>query len=145
MSGGNVPVVYMQRTETFSASHRLHSPLLSDEENLLTYGKCYHKYGHGHNYKVKVTLKGPVDPKTGMVMNLIDLKKFIEEAIMSVFDHKNIDIDVPYFKHNISTTENVAVYIWNSMKEKVGNLLYEIKVNETDKNVFIYRGEFQSN
>ncbi|KAH9503236.1 hypothetical protein Btru_068518 [Bulinus truncatus] len=135
------PIVYVQRSESFSACHRLHSPSLSDEENRMTYGKCNHINGHGHNYKVKVTLKGQTDPITGMVINIVDLKKYMEEAIMSVLDHKNIDKDVAYFKDHVSTSENIAVFIWQSMKEKVGNLLYEIKINETDKNVCIYKGE----
>ncbi|CAL1529702.1 unnamed protein product [Lymnaea stagnalis] len=77
-----------------------------------------------------------------MVINIVDLKMYIEEAIMSVLDHKNIDQEVPYFKDHVSTMENIAVFIWNSIKEKVGGLLYEVKVHETDKNIGWYRGEF---
>ncbi|XP_005106705.2 6-pyruvoyl tetrahydrobiopterin synthase [Aplysia californica] len=135
------PVVFIQRIESFSACHRLHSPYLSDEENKALFGKCNSPNGHGHNYKVEVTLKGPIDPATGMVINITELKKYIEEAIMSVLDHKNIDKDVPYFKSNVSTMENIAVFIWDNMKKNLGNLLYEIKLHETDKNVTWYRGE----
>ncbi|BFZ01056.1 hypothetical protein BsWGS_04095 [Bradybaena similaris] len=135
------PVVYIQRSETFSACHRLHSSQLSDEENLALFGKCNHPHGHGHNYKVEVTLRGPVDPVTGMVINIVDLKQFMEEAIMSVLDHRNLDKDVPFFKSQVSTMENITVFIWNSMKGKLGDLLYEIKVHETDKNIAWYRGD----
>ncbi|XP_030610819.1 6-pyruvoyl tetrahydrobiopterin synthase [Archocentrus centrarchus] len=133
---------YISRTESFSACHRLHSIQLSDEENKEVYGKCNNPNGHGHNYKVEVVVRGKIDPKTGMVMNLTDLKKCIEEAIMIPLDHKNLDKDVPYFASVVSTTENVAVYIWDNMvKVLPPGLLYEIKIHETDKNVVIYRGE----
>ncbi|GFN82410.1 6-pyruvoyl tetrahydrobiopterin synthase [Plakobranchus ocellatus] len=135
------PVVYLQRIQSFSACHRLHSTKLSDTENLALYDKCNHPNGHGHNYKVEVTLKGPVDPVNGMVCNLTDLKRYIEDAIMSVLDHKNIDKDVPYFKNHVSTMENISVFIWENMKQHLGDLLYEIRVYETDKNISWYRGE----
>ncbi|XP_033467340.1 6-pyruvoyl tetrahydrobiopterin synthase isoform X2 [Epinephelus lanceolatus] len=114
---------YITRTQSFSACHRLHSIHLSDEENKRVYGKCNNPNGHGHNYKVEVTVRG-------------------KEVIMIPLDHKHLDIDVPYFARVVSTTENVAVYIWDNMvKVLPSNLLYEIKIHETDKNVVIYRGE----
>ncbi|KAL8570767.1 hypothetical protein ACOMHN_006917 [Nucella lapillus] len=140
--GKKPPIVYLSRSDCFSACHRLHSPYLSEEENKETYGKCNNPNGHGHNYKVEVVVRGPLDPVTGMVINLTDLKLYINEAIMSVLDHKHIDKDVPYFKDVVSTTENVAVFIWDSMvKHLPAGLLYEIKVHETDKNIIFYRGE----
>ncbi|XP_060063703.1 6-pyruvoyl tetrahydrobiopterin synthase-like [Ylistrum balloti] len=137
------PVVYISRTESFSACHRLNSSELSKEENKEIYGKCNNPNGHGHNYTVEVILRGPVDPVTGMVMNLTDLKKFMNMAIMDVMDHKNIDKDVPYFKNVVSTAENIAVFIWRSLSEHLDpGLLYEVKVYETGKNVAFYRGEY---
>ncbi|XP_051272574.1 6-pyruvoyl tetrahydrobiopterin synthase [Dicentrarchus labrax] len=133
---------YITRVQSFSACHRLHSIHLSDEENKSVYGKCNNPNGHGHNYKVEVTVRGKIDRCTGMVMNLTDLKKAIEEVIMTPLDHRNLDKDVPYFSSVASTTENLAVYIWDHMvKALPPNLLYEIKIYETDKNVVIYRGE----
>ncbi|XP_036428827.1 6-pyruvoyl tetrahydrobiopterin synthase isoform X2 [Colossoma macropomum] len=115
---------------------------LSDEENKRIFGKCNNPNGHGHNYKVEVTVRGKIDQDTGMVMNLTDLKQYIEEAIMKPLDHKNLDLDVPYFANVVSTTENLAVYIWDSIVKLLPpNMLYEIKVHETDKNIVIYRGE----
>ena len=78
-----------------------------------------------------------------MVINLVDLKKYMEDAIMSTLDHKHIDKDVPYFKDVVSTVENITVYIWKQMVEKLEQpgLLYEVKVHETDKNVAYYRGD----
>lgn len=88
-------------------------------------------------------MKGPVDPRTGMVENLNELKRAIDVAVMNVLDHKNIDKDVSYFQNVVSTTENVAVFIWNSLKTHLQkpSLLYEVKIHETNKNIIIYRGE----
>ncbi|XKL65422.1 hypothetical protein PGB90_008842 [Kerria lacca] len=137
------PVGYITRIEKFSACHRLHSPFLSNEENVIVYGKCNNENGHGHNYTVEVTLRGPVEEDTGMVENITELKRAMQIAIMDVLDHKNLDKDVPYFKNVVSTTENVSVFIWNNLTlhlEKP-SLLYEVKVHETDKNIIAYRGE----
>ncbi|KAM9715514.1 6-pyruvoyl tetrahydrobiopterin synthase [Menidia menidia] len=135
-------VGYITRVQSFSACHRLHSIHLSDEENKKVFGKCNNPNGHGHNYKVEVTVRGKIDGKTGMVMNLTDLKKHIEKVIMAPLDHKNLDKDVPYFTTVASTTENLAVYIWDNMvKELPKNLLHEIKIYETDNNIVVYRGE----
>ncbi|XP_039595612.1 6-pyruvoyl tetrahydrobiopterin synthase [Polypterus senegalus] len=133
---------YISRSETFSASHRLHSKSLSDEENERIFGKCNNPNGHGHNYKVEVTVRGEIDPVTGMIMNITDLKKCIEMAVMKPLDHKNLDKDVPYFANVVSTAENIAVFIWDSLQKLMEpNLLYEVKVFETDKNIAFYRGE----
>ena len=80
---------------------------------------------------------------SGMVINLVDLKKYMEEAIMSTMDHKHLDKDVAYFKDYVSTVENITVYIWKQLADKLDEpgLLYEVKVHETDKNVAYYRGE----
>lgn len=139
------PLVYLTRRECLSACHRLHSQYLTDAENLETFGKCNNPNGHGHNYAIEVTVKGRVDPKTGMVMNITDLKKVMNQAIMDQIDHKNIDLDIPYFKENrvVSTTENVTVFMWNEVKCRLPQNvhLHEIKVWETDKNIVVYRGE----
>ncbi|XP_030629797.1 6-pyruvoyl tetrahydrobiopterin synthase [Chanos chanos] len=141
-SGVAERICYITRVESFSACHRLHSKSLSDEENKKIFGKCNNPHGHGHNYKVEVTVRGKIDRQTGMVMNLTDLKQYIEQAIMKPLDHKNLDKDVPYFANVVSTTENVAVYIWDSLVHLLPpNMLYEIKVHETDKNIVVYRGE----
>lgn len=120
------------------------SPHLSDTDNKEIFGKCNNYNGHGHNYKVEVTVRGPVSKTTGMVMNLSDLKKYMNTAIMDNLDHKNLDKDVEYFKTNISTTENVAIYIWDQLKSILPepNLLHEVKIYETDKNIVTYKGEY---
>jgi len=94
-------------------------------------------------FTVEVTVKGLIDENTGMVMNVSDLKKYIDIAVMEPLDHKNLDMDVPYFKHRVSTTENVAIFIWQSLKDVMHNpnLLYKVKLFETDKNIVVYKGE----
>ncbi|XP_055351362.1 6-pyruvoyl tetrahydrobiopterin synthase-like isoform X2 [Paramacrobiotus metropolitanus] len=101
-------IVFVTRTEHFSASHRLHSIHLSDEENAEIFGKCNNPNGHGHNYKVDVTVKGAVDPKTGMVINLVGLKKIMQEAILEAMDHKNLDKDVPFFQTVVRTKKETT-------------------------------------
>jgi len=146
------PIAYLTRRQAFSACHRLHSRWLSDEENREVFGKCNNPNGHGHNYTLEVTVRGPMDSRTGMVMNLTDLKKAIEVTVMDTLDHKNLDKDVPYFSSKSSgppsTTENVAVFIWNSLRDHLAVSrradaaeLYEVKIWETDKNIVVYRGE----
>ncbi|XP_022902225.1 6-pyruvoyl tetrahydrobiopterin synthase [Onthophagus taurus] len=139
----SVPKAYITRRCHFSAAHRLHSSRLNQEENSIIYGKCNHPHGHGHNYTVEVTLFGPVDPITGMVENLTILKQYMDAAIMNEMDHKNLDKDVEFFFERPSTTENVALFIWSrirTMMEKP-QLLYEVKVYETENNIVSYRGE----
>uniref|UniRef100_A0A915BT52 6-pyruvoyl tetrahydrobiopterin synthase n=1 Tax=Parascaris univalens TaxID=6257 RepID=A0A915BT52_PARUN len=120
------PVIDLTRIETFSASHRLHSQSLSAVENQNLYGKCNNANGHGHNYIWEVTLRGPIDVVTGMVYNLSDLKKEMAE-VLEVVDHKNLDLDIEYFKTSVSTTENLTVFLWNELKKRMSRpeLLYK--------------------
>ncbi|OXA58381.1 6-pyruvoyl tetrahydrobiopterin synthase [Folsomia candida] len=140
-----VPVAYLTRRECFSACHRLHSEQLSTEQNLEIYSKCNNPNGHGHNYVVEVTVKGPIDPIIGMVINISDLKIVMNKAIMETLDHKNIDKDVPFFAttKRVSTTENIAMFVWDELKRHLSNpsILYEVKIWETEKNIVVYRGE----
>ncbi|KAG8187562.1 hypothetical protein JTE90_008448 [Oedothorax gibbosus] len=138
------PIVYVTRIESFSAAHRLHSPLLSKEENEKLYGKCNNPKGHGHNYKVEVTVKGKVDKITGMVINITNLKEIIKNVVMELLDHKHLDEDVDYFKDCVSTTENLGVYIWKLLSEQLPGMLHRVKIHETDKNIVEFYGEFSS-
>jgi len=135
--------VFVSRKESFSASHRLHSVLLSDEENFEIFGKCNNPNGHGHNYTVEVLVQCKIDPVTGMGINISDLKKSLQE-VLEPLDHKNLDKDVPYFFSVVSTTENLAIYIWDQLAPKVSSdssQLFEIIIHETDKNTIRYRGD----
>ncbi len=136
------PVVYLTRRAQFNAAHRLHSADLSDEENRQVFGKCNNLYGHGHNYVLEVTIKGEVDPRTGMVINLTDLKAAIEEAIIKPMDHKHLNFDVPIFRDLNPTAENMAVVFWQLLEKQLGSdLLFEVKLHETENNLVVYRGE----
>ncbi|NXO01375.1 PTPS synthase, partial [Rhinopomastus cyanomelas] len=142
MATAGVRVARVSRSVSFSACHRLHSKSLSDEENLKLFGKCNNPNGHGHNYKVVVTVRGEIDPVSGMVMNLTDLNHWMQRAIMEPLDHKNLDKDVPYFADVVSTTENVAVFIWENLKKLLPTgILYKVQVYETDQNIVVYKGE----
>ena len=131
----------LSRRETFSASHRLHCNNLGDEENRKLFGKCNHTSGHGHNYVLEVLVKGTIDEKTGLVMNLADLKQIIHDHVLIKVDHKHLNVDVPEFKTLNPTTENVAKIIWDWLKPQLGGLLYEVRLQETENNLAIYRGE----
>ena len=136
-----IPVAFITRKESFCASHRLHNHNLSDEENRLIFGKCNNQNGHGHNYVVKITVCGPIDPKTGMVMNLTDVMKHLK-SVLDPLDHRNLDVDIPYFKNVCSTAENISVYIWDCLEKLLPDgSLYEVKIKETDKNSASYRGQ----
>jgi len=138
----DLPIGYISRSLSLSSSHRLHSNKLTDEENKKIFGKCNHVNSHGHNYKIKVTLRGPVNRSNGMIMNLTDLKYHMEE-ITEIFDHKNIDKDIPHFQDTVSTAENISIFIWKLLEKKIPSpeILYEVKVKETDHNTACYRGE----
>ncbi|CAF1237446.1 unnamed protein product [Rotaria sordida] len=142
------PKVYLTRRETFSACHRLHSIHLSDNDNIQIFNKCNNPNGHGHNYVVEITVAGHIDNKTGMVMNISNLKELIQIYVLNLLDHKHLDLDVEYFrtKNIVSTTENLIVFIWKQLslpiQQQYNNVqLYEIKLYETEKNIVIYRGE----
>ena len=140
----SAPILYVKRKETFSAGHRLVNPKLSQEENELLFGKCTNRNGHGHNYNVKVTLRGKQDPKTSMVMHLGKLKEHLK-SVVDPLDHKSLHQDIPYFETAISTTENLTVYIWKEMEKLLPKgILYEVEVSSTKNNSFAYRGENES-
>ncbi|NXY13526.1 PTPS synthase, partial [Atrichornis clamosus] len=150
MSPRSARLARLSRSVTFSACHRLHSKSLSDEENLKLFGKCNNPNGHGHNYKgdkdadlpTSLLLSPQIDPVSGMVMNLTDLKEYMQEAIMEPLDHKNLDKDVPYFSEVVSTTENIAVFIWDSLLKLLpAGILHKVEVHETEQNVVVYKGE----
>ena len=105
-------MIYVTRRAEFSASHYYHNPSWSEEENRRVFGKCANPHGHGHNYTVEVTVAGEVDPKTGMVLDLKDLKKLLEKQVLDLVDHKFLNKEVPVFASKIPTTENIAVEIW---------------------------------
>jgi 6-pyruvoyltetrahydropterin/6-carboxytetrahydropterin synthase len=135
------PVVYLSRRESFCASHRLWEPKLSRADNERLYGKCARDNGHGHNYVIQVTVSGGLDPDTGMVINLTELKEFIRAEIIAKVDHYHLNHDVEMFRGINPTSENVALVFWNVLHARFGDLLHEVRVEETPDNIVCYRGE----
>lgn len=128
------------RRYRFAASHRLHSPHFSDEENHRLYGKCSNQYGHGHNYVLEVTVTGPVDPATGMVANLGQLDPFVEQEVMEPFDHKYLNADVPEFAACVPTTENVCREIYRRLQKFATAHVERVRIEETSNNSFEFAG-----
>ena len=132
---------YVTRRMTFSAGHRLHNDALSAEANRALYGKCNNPNGHGHNFVVEVTVAGGIDPRTGMVFNLRDLKTVMTDVVENGLDHKNLNLDVPAFQGMITTAENIAVVIWTLLAERLpAGALHEVRLIETENNFVSYRG-----
>ena len=135
-------MVYITRRETFSAAHRLFNPKFSDAENKEIFGKCSNPNGHGHNYVLEVIVSGKPDPETGFIINISELKEIIREYVLEKVDHKNLNIETNFMKGIIPTTENIAIGIWNVLVDKIPKgKLYAVKISETEKNFFEYRGE----
>ena len=112
--------ISLTRRYWFAASHRLHSPKLSEAENQRLYGKCNNPYGHGHNYGLEVTVTGPVDPETGMIANLAELDPFVEREVIEAFDHKYLNEEVAEFRAIVPTTENVCREIYGRLRSFLG-------------------------
>lgn len=136
-------MIYISRKVEFCASHRLHSPMMSEEDNQKLYGRCNNANGHGHNYVLEVTVCGPVAEKTGMVMDLKALKTLLDEEIVDRVDHKNLNVDVDFMQGIIPTAENMVLKFWAFLENKLPASchLFEVRLWETDNNVAFYRGE----
>ena len=129
--------------ETFSAGHRLHNDALSAKENEELYDKCNWPHGHGHNYVLWATYRGPINLMTGMVVHLNDIRR-VMRSVCEQIDHKRIDLDVEHFVSQgiPATTENLAVWIFHEIRKDsvVGKLLAEVKLSETENLTVTYRG-----
>ena len=135
-------MMYVTRREHFSASHRLFNPAWSDEENDRVFGKCNNAAGHGHNYYVEVTVAGDIDPGTGYVVDLKELKSVIIDRVIRHVDHRNLNTDVEFLRGVIPTAENIAVAIWAQLVDHIPQgRLYQVRLYETEKNFVDYRGE----
>jgi 6-pyruvoyltetrahydropterin/6-carboxytetrahydropterin synthase len=132
--------IELGRRYRFAASHRLHSELLSEEQNCRVYGKCNNPYGHGHNYVLEISVSGPVDPTTGMIVNLTDLDGFVEREVIAAFDHKSLNEDVEAFRERVPTTEYVCIEIYQRLKYFPLAKLERVRVEETSNNAFEYAG-----
>ncbi|MGD0942566.1 MAG: 6-carboxytetrahydropterin synthase [Terracidiphilus sp.] len=129
------------RRYTISASHRLHTDVLTAEENRAAYGKCNNPHGHGHNYVVEVLVAGAVDAETGMVINMAALDEVVRSRVIDRFDHANLNHD-PLFMNQVPTTENLSKVVFALLKDALpaGELDY-VRVEETENNFFECSGE----
>ena len=135
------PTVYLTRRERFSAAHRLWSESLTDEQNHALYGPCAREYGHGHNYVIEVTLRGGVDPVTGVIVNLTQVRDAIKELIIEDTDHRHLNHSSELCRGINPTAENLVVRFWQVLHQRFGGLMHEVRLRETDKNWVSYRGE----
>lgn len=136
-------LIYITRRERFNAAHKLWNPNWSASKNHETFGKCAHENWHGHNYELWVTVKGEVDPSTGYLVDLKDLKRIINDKIVEVCDHKNINLDVPFMQGKMASTENICIGIWEEIEADVKALgadLHCVKLVETENNYAEYYG-----
>ncbi|WP_425638097.1 6-pyruvoyl trahydropterin synthase family protein [Algoriphagus yeomjeoni] len=133
--------VSVYRKEHFNAAHRLHNPEWSDEQNQSVFGKCNNPHFHGHNYELIVKLRGEVDPQTGYVYDMKVLSDLIKEYVLKKLDHKNLNLDTDEFKELNPTAENIAVVVWNILREKIDRKFeLTIRLYETERNFVEYDG-----
>ncbi|GAA4107658.1 6-carboxytetrahydropterin synthase [Aquimarina addita] len=130
------------RKAHFNAAHRLYRKDWSDEKNYQIFGKCSNPKFHGHNYELIVGVIGEIDPETGFLMDLKILKDYIFEEVEERFDHKNLNEEVEEFKEMNPTAENIAVVIWNRLRNRIDQRFdIEVTLYETPRNFVIYNGE----
>lgn len=133
--------VTISRKAHFNAAHRLFNPNWSDQKNFEVFGKCSNPNFHGHNYEMIVSITGEINPETGFVMNLDDLKAIIFEQVEEYLDHKNLNVEIPEFRNLNPTVENISVVIWNRIRERLDtNLKLKITLFETPRNFVEYSG-----
>ncbi len=135
-------MIYLTRKCEFSASHFYHNPDFTAEQNRRVFGKCANLNGHGHNYTLEVTVKGEVDPATGFVVDLKQLKDILNDEVVDAMDHRHLNKEVPEFATRIPTTENLAIAIWDRLaaKLKVARL-HRVRVYEMPDLFVDYYGE----
>lgn len=137
----NTPWVYVTRQLHFNAAHRLFNPAFSDEENDRVFGLCNNRNGHGHNYEIEITVYGPVDPGTGYVIDLKEIKDLAEEVIIQDCDHRHLNLDVPWLSGVNPTAENLVIAFWERLNPHFKTAkLHNIRLYETPRNFVDYRG-----
>ena len=135
-------IVTVTRLLHFNAAHRVHNPALSDGENRTLFGKCNNPNWHGHNYTLEVSVRGPVEERTGYVIDLGVLRDVVEREVIEQTDHRNFNIDVPYMQGTIPTTENIVVAMWRVLAPVVApGSLVRLRLWETENNYVEYEGE----
>lgn len=129
------------RKAHFNAAHRLYNASWNDEKNTAIFGKCSNPNFHGHNYELIVEVTGSIDAETGFVMSANTLKKIIKDNILETLDHKNLNLEIDFFKSHNPTAENIAVFIWERLRPLIKKeLILSIILYETPRNFVKYNG-----
>jgi len=140
-SNSRPEIVTACRKVHFNATHRLHNPNWTDEKNEIVFGKCNNENYHGHNYDLIVKVRGPVDPETGYVIDLKILNDIIRQHVIERYDHKNLYLDMIDFKDLNPSAENIAIKIWNILREKLKpHFELHVQLFETERNYVEYSG-----
>ena len=139
---GDDSMVHVTRSVEFNAAHRLHSIRLSDEENVRIFGKCNNPHGHGHNYELEVTVRGPLNEKTGTVIDMGRFDDVLRKEVVDRYDHRHLNRDLEEFRTVNPTSEELLRVIWKRLLPFFDTpSLYRIRLVETSKNAFEYYGE----
>lgn len=134
--------VTVTRRLMFNAAHRVYNPALSDAENNALFGKCNNPNWHGHNYTLDVSVTGPIDPRTGYVIDLGRLKRIVEEHVIAEADHRNFNLEVEFMRGLIPTTENIVVAMWKVLEPAIAPArLTRLVLWETANNYVEYDGK----
>jgi 6-pyruvoyltetrahydropterin/6-carboxytetrahydropterin synthase len=136
-----MPRCAITRRVHFNAAHRLYNPRFSEEWNRGTFGECSNPNFHGHNYELELTVEGEIDPDTGYVMDLNKLRDLAQERLLRHLDHKNLNLDVPWFHTLIPTSENIALVCWRELRAGLPTqLALRLRLWETPRNYVDYEG-----
>ena len=136
-------MIHVTRKMQFNAAHKLYNENWTKEKNNEVFGVCANENWHGHNFNLYITIKGEIDPETGFVLDLKELKQIIQESVIIKLDHKNLNLDVPFMKGKMASTENLAIGIWNELEKKLKRdncSLYKVDLIETEHNSVQYYG-----
>lgn len=136
-----MPIVRVTRRLHFAAAHRLHNPALDDQRNRELFGLCNNENWHGHNYELEVTVEGEIDPETGYVIDLKELRDIAEEGVVQDLDHRNLNLDVEWLQGVLPSTENLVVAIWRRLEGRIprGRLI-RLVLWETPRHYVEYDG-----
>jgi len=139
-------MIYVSRKEHFNAAHKLYNPAWTKEKNESVFGPCANENWHGHNYDLIVTVKGKPDPETGFVIDLKKLSNLIQDEVIEKLDHKNLNLDVPFMKGKMASTEILTKEIWQILAPGISGItnygqLHSVKLYETPRNFVEYFGE----
>ena len=133
--------ITVSRKAHFNAAHRLHNKNWTDEKNQKIFGKCNYQNYHGHNYELIVSVTGEINPETGYVIDMGELKKIIKNEIEERLDHKNLNLDVPHFSNTIPSAENICIYIYDILRDNINSQFkLSVRLYETPRNFVEYSG-----